>query len=103
QQLKATFVISPSTQITRGVLRLRIYHTNTFTDFIVNLWLDYGVRGSREMFVVAAAEPGSVNAEHTSNLEAKITFIPSQQLLDTEEPHLLILTFISISDHYGNR
>ncbi|KAJ9581088.1 hypothetical protein L9F63_023732, partial [Diploptera punctata] len=65
--------------------------------------LDYGVRGSREMFVVAAAEPGSVNAEHTSNLEAKITFIPSQQLLDTEEPHLLILTFISISDHYGNR
>ncbi|KAJ9581090.1 hypothetical protein L9F63_023734, partial [Diploptera punctata] len=74
QQLKATFVISPSTQITRGVLRLRIYHTNTFTDFIVNLC--YSLASVESLFLKASTSLSvTMASESKSSCVSKTIFL----------------------------
>jgi hypothetical protein len=61
------------------------------------------IEGARELSVVAAAKPGSVNVENTPNLTATITFSPSRGMLRIAGPQHVFLDRISLMDHHGNR
>jgi hypothetical protein len=61
------------------------------------------VEGGREMSVVAAAKPGSVNKENTPNITATVTFTPSRGMMLLGGRQHLYLDRISLMDHDGNR
>ena len=61
------------------------------------------IEGGREMSVVAAAKPGSVNKENTPNITATVTFAPSRVMLLLGGRQHLYLDRISLMDHDGNR
>jgi hypothetical protein len=61
------------------------------------------IEGARELSVVTAAKPGSVDLENTPNLTATVTFTPSRGMLRIAGPQHIFLDRISIMDHHGNR
>ncbi|GFG36664.1 hypothetical protein Cfor_11008 [Coptotermes formosanus] len=102
QQLRASVLIAPRTLLTRGVLRMKLHHGATTTDFTLSLSSPGVIEGGREMSVVAAAKPGSVNVELTPNLTATVTFTPSRGMMLLGGRQHLFLDRISLMDHQGN-
>ena len=89
-----------SITVTRSTSKIRYYSQCIIFSFPRSPGV---IEGGREMSVVAAAKPGSVNKENTPNITATVTFTPSRGMMLLGGRQHLYFDRVSLMDHDGNR